>query len=321
MWRRFHQKQRQYTWVHNRDNLLSMASLDCLYCFKHHFSVFNDCFLSPVGFSDHSLVYCSVFIKCVKPHSAYWHFNTALLVDTKFRDAFKFFWNVHQHSKNGFTSLQQWWDLGKCKIKQFCQQYTQNVTRDIARSLKALEIDVVELQDLAESTGNRGHIEALKTKKSALANLLGISAQGALVRSWFRNISEMDALSHFFFGLECKNGQKRLIHSMRSDTGQVLSESTAIRKHAVGFYSSLFTSEIEEEQEVSHAFYEGLPKVEQESIAELEAAVSPGELYAALQSLENGKAPGIDGFPVEFYKCLWSVIGEDLLTVLSDSLA
>ncbi|KAJ3582716.1 hypothetical protein NHX12_000317 [Muraenolepis orangiensis] len=140
--------------------------------------------------------------------------------------------------------------------------------------MKALEIDVEELQELAESIGDRGHIGALKAKKSALADLLGISAQGALVRSRFRNISEMDASSRFFFGLECKNGQKRLIHSMCSDTGQILSESTDIRRHAVGFYSSLFQSELGEEQEVSHGFYESLPKVEQESSAELEAVSS-----------------------------------------------
>lgn len=34
-----------------------------------------------------------------------------------------------------------------------------------------------------------------------------------------------------------------------------------------------------------------------------------------------GKAPGIDGLPVDFYKSLWSEIGEDLLEVLNDSLA
>ncbi|XP_066512493.1 NACHT, LRR and PYD domains-containing protein 3-like [Hoplias malabaricus] len=34
-----------------------------------------------------------------------------------------------------------------------------------------------------------------------------------------------------------------------------------------------------------------------------------GELHEALQGMENGRAPAIDGLPAEFYKTFWSVIG------------
>lgn len=51
----------------------------------------------------------------------------------------------------------------------------------------------------------------------------------------------------------------------------------------------------------------------------LEGPLLATELYAALQSMEGGKAPGIDGIPVEFYREFWSVIGEDLLTVFYES--
>ncbi len=36
--------------------------------------------------------------------------------------------------------------------------------------------------------------------------------------------------------------------------------------------------------------------------------------------MESGKAPGIDGIPVEFYKSLWAVLDDDLLEMLNDSL-
>ena len=68
------------------------------------------------------------------------------------------------------------------KIKQLCQQYTLNVTKDMARSLRALEREVVELQGLADSTGEREHVNVFKSKNSALSDLLGFSAQGALLR-------------------------------------------------------------------------------------------------------------------------------------------
>ena len=105
----------------------------------------------------------------------------------------------------------------------------------------------------------------------------------------------MDIPSHFFFGLEHKNGQKRFIHSLRSDTGQVLTDHTEIRKYAVNFYSELCKCEHREEQAAFHSFCTGLPQVEQQSHVELEAALSSDELYAALQSMQSGEAPGIDG--------------------------
>ncbi len=37
-------------------------------------------------------------------------------------------------------------------------------------------------------------------------------------------------------------------------------------------------------------------------------------------SLQSGKAPGIDGLPVDFYKSFWPIIGHDLLNVVLDSL-
>ncbi|KAK3574718.1 hypothetical protein QTP86_015375 [Hemibagrus guttatus] len=120
--------------------------------------------------------------------------------------------------------------------------YTLNVTRDIVRSLKALQIKIVELQRL-EATRNRGHFEALKSKKAKMNDLLDIIAQGALVRSRFKSAAEMDAPSKFFFSSEQKNGQKRFIHAVRTESGELLSEPTEIHKQTVSFYSKLYSSE------------------------------------------------------------------------------
>lgn len=109
--------------------------------------------------------------------------------------------------------------------------------------------------------------------------------------------------------------------SLRSDTRQLLQESTEIHQCAVTFYEKLFRMEFRERPEVAQTFYNGHPKTPVEANAELEAQISPEELQVALQSLESSKAPGIDGLPADFYKTFWLVIGEDISLVIRDSLS
>ena len=101
--------------------------------------------------------------------------------------------------------------------------------------MEDLETEIVELLNLIDSTGNQDHIKDLKSKKPALTDLLGTKAQGALVRSRFQTAALMDAPSKFFFGMEKKNGQGRLIHTLRSPEGEQLSDSKEIRNRAVSF--------------------------------------------------------------------------------------
>ncbi|KAI3352703.1 hypothetical protein L3Q82_020166, partial [Scortum barcoo] len=179
------------------------------------------------------------------------------------------------------------------------ERYNRNVTKQITRSLQDLE---TEVQHLLSCTGDQGHVETLKSKKAAIANLLGITAQGALVRSRFMNASMLDSPSKFFFSLESRNGQRKVIHCLRSDNGSSLTETTEIRRYATGFYRDLFKTELVEDPELDSTFLSGLPQVGDSSDSLLSADLTLDELHVALMSLANGKAPGIDGIPVEFYK-------------------
>ena len=80
-------------------------------------------------------------------------------------------------------------------------------------------------------------------------------------------------------------------------------ETPEIRRYSSFFYKKLFKKEYMEGLELVGSFYAGLPQVDADTNAVLEAELYFNELYTALMSLPNRKVPGIDGLPVEFYKC------------------
>ncbi len=155
-------------------------------------------------------------------------------------------------------------------------------------------------------------MEACSKKKAQLADLLGCRVQGALVRSRFQTIDQMDVPSKYFFSMEKKNGQKR--------DGALLSDYTDIHRRSVIFYENLYRSELDPGRCVESVFFDNLPKVSEEANVNLSGGLTVGELFKALQSMESGRAPGVDSLPVDFYKAFWLELGEDLLEVLRASL-
>lgn len=112
----------------------------------------------------------------------------------------------------------------------------------------------------------------------------------------------MDVPSRFFFSLERKNGQSKFVHALRSEGGTLLTNIKDIRKRAVTFYESLYKNELGPDYRDDSEFFDSLPQVAEEANTRISGALTMGELCKALQGMEIGKAPGIDGLPVDFYK-------------------
>ena len=57
-----------------------------------------------------------------------------------------------------------------------------------------------------------------------------------------------------------------------------------------------------------------------EANSQLDSPLTIQELYAALQSMQGKKAPGIDGLTVEFYRAFLNILSQDILDVFNKSL-
>ncbi len=85
-----------------------------------------------------------------------------------------------------------------------------------------------------------------------------------------------------------------------------------------GFYTKLYDKEQCDERCVQDIL-EDLPQLCEVEQAELDKEISLEELTIAVNQLASGRAPGIDGLTIDFYKHFWAVIGPDLHEVLMRS--
>lgn len=85
-------------------------------------------------------------------------------------------------------------------------------------------------------------------------------------------------------------------------------------------YSQLYRSGYADNQDLAAGFYTVLSKVSENAIKGLERSMGKRGICAALQGVQDGSGPGIDGLTVEFYKSVWSGLGVDLMAIFNESL-
>lgn len=98
----------------------------------------------------------------------------------------------------------------------------------------------------------------------------------------------------------------RSINVIRTQNGDVTCDPLIINTTFQDFYKSLYSAE--QADAVSITSYLNnipLPVIAEEDRSNIDAAFTPEEVWAAIQSMPNGKCPGPGGFPLEFFKKFW----------------
>ena len=116
---------------------------------------------------------------------------------------------------------------------------------------------------------------------------------------------------YFFFNLEKMRQQKKEMTELKSYSGELLSDSKDIKKEMNDFYQDLFS-----EEEVDLGVQDWLLDQLSMSLDEQDQASCGGlltveECREALNGMDTGKSPGIDGLTAEFYRAFllsWEVI-------------
>ncbi|TWW77691.1 Transposon TX1 uncharacterized 149 kDa protein ORF 2 [Takifugu flavidus] len=202
-----------------------------------------------------------------------------LLQDTEFSRRFEAFWGTWRGRKGDFECLGQWWEVGKAHIRAFCQQYSSHTTTRVKHTIEHLEREIRDLEgSFSTHTSTEGH--TLRQKRQELSSFLQERVKGALVRSRFTSIKEMDAPTSFFFNLERSVSRAKQMLCLRLPDGTMTADQGEMRRHAVDFYGTLYRAEdCSREDEL----LQGLPRLSQRD--RLTVLPSPAGLIERVQKL------------------------------------
>ncbi|KAL9964737.1 hypothetical protein ACROYT_G028417 [Oculina patagonica] len=202
----------------------------------------------------------------------------------------------------------------------FAKQKSRDLSqreKEISKRLDYLDNNICNDTNLLNVSNTLNEFEALKTELHSIYDRKG---KAAMFRSKCRWIEKGEKPTKYFFNLEKKrNYNRKTINEIRTEDNVEIREEKEILKAIQAFYEDLYSSKIISSQEQFHLFTENVsfPKLSDEDRDELEGPLTLDECKTVLESFQENKSPGEDGFTIEFYNHFFDLIGGHVLESLN----
>ena len=171
-----------------------------------------------------------------------------------------------------------------------------------------------------ENSNSDSNLTELETKKTELQKLRENKVKGAYVRSRVQWLKEGEKPSKFFCALERSNYLEKTMKRVHKSDGQIITDQKEILTSIKDYYQNLFQNKDTKLCETNFKemyFYNNATILNEKDAQELEGPLLITELSNALKVMKNGKTPGIDGFPPEFFKVFWGNLKFFILRALN----
>lgn len=148
-------------------------------------------------------------------------------------------------------------------------------------------------------------------------HISGIEEQFYYQKSRVEWLGLGDRNSRFFHKVTQSRNVRNSIRKIASMDGRILTSPSEIKQEAAAPFQSLLNEPNPPSPEVPVNLSELIDyRCSSEDAASLMKTVEAAEITEVLFSMPSNKALGPDGFPMEFYKAAWSIIGKDFITAV-----
>ena len=266
--------------------------------------------------SDHKIVITKFLIKNVKNFHrgpSYWKFNPALLKNNEFIDKIRAF--IHEFYQNWDESKNiEYWEILKGRLKMISIDFDTNL-----RNKNKNAISIAEQTILLEKNKLHPDQDVIDVLNNEINDIRSQEIDFLILQNKLDKIEFDEKSSPFFFSRLKNRAEKSNILSLKNSEGISINKPHEILSEIHQFYTQLY-SEQNVDPESQNLLVDKLTKtISQESADALEEDLTLRDFTIALKHMENGKSPGADGLPAEFYKTFQNQLLPILVNVAKEA--
>ena len=296
-WRTYNPNCMRFSW-RKRNPRLQASRLDFALVSKG-LDIENTLYIPAIK-TDHDAFFLTVSTEKESRGPGYWKLNTNLLKDptfvqemnVKLEELIDRYRDHHPHDA---------WEKMKTDILKFVKNKSRKKASEKQVAISQLYEKIADLEDKELPLSIRDE-EILENSIKELDDLVEEHTKSLIFRSRVKWVEEGEKNTRYFYNLEKSRFKAKTVYKLINDQNQEVTSTKEILEMEREHYQNLYSIEegvcfkLENNTDI---------KVNNEERAEQNSKLEMKELSIALDSLKNGKCPGPDGLPAEFYKTFW----------------
>lgn len=287
-------KEKSFTWTNKKGDVQSR--LDRIYISKTESLSLNSLTSTRTTLSDHKIIQSVIKVKSnLQRGEGYWKLNTALLKEMSFRVAIQAALATELEHKG--NNLSAWWDrlkvifrsesIREAKKRAFRMRQREEFLLDHVNTLTSSTF--VDIQELTDATDE---LKTLRLERS----------RGAQARSGQQLAELFETPNAYFYAVEKAKAEGKQMMTLDVN-GTPTTDQKKIRSEIHNFYTKLYTPDTPIRKTDRDFFLEHITKkFPQEKESAITEKITESEVKDVINKMANGKTPGIDGIPYEFYR-------------------
>jgi hypothetical protein len=109
-----------------------------------------------------------------------------------------------------------------------------------------------------------------------------------------------------------------MVNIYQLEDGTKIIEDADLKKYITSYYKGLFGSPRDKNFQLDESIRDGIPQVIDAENETLTQQFMDEEIKGVIFQIEHNKAPGPDGFLLEFYQVFWELIKHDLMALFQE---